>query len=672
MIEIKTLNEAILSVINNIHDALPEVDTKEGTWLRDIVIDPVSNEVSDIYDDLYKMEMNQSVLTCTGSDLDRLATNYFIKRKQGTKSTGKVRFYIKNTNKDIADIKFPDIRIPQGTILSTKGTLANPMIQFQTLDDIFIAGTSTTTISSSFLSNLNTLTISGIAALPRDNTGYRYIEILCESLTTGKSANIAPYQIVSQSGAGNGMITDATNPYSFNGGTDPEDDISLALRISMAISGANIGTKDGYLSYTLKQPQILDAYIVGAGDPYMQRDVLALYNSETGVTTNQHIGGKVDIYVRTNSEIEDSFLYTVTQEDLDNEFNVPNHIKFPAKSYPIVSLTSIIGKIKKSDGTYKYKNYINAEDYELERTTTGDSELYYVDIPWDFSVKNSFPDEEYYFLPAILTEEEIVKLKTKLDNELILANEYLNNLSYKINWDLIDWVEPRVSSDTKFTTLFTYGQYSDDQFYKLKIKSDTPDGVLLGGRVFVKKQDTIYVRIYVTPDFKLVRDSGLLEGSVKALDYISWLERPDVKNVPEINEELSIKFVCNSGIIDLQEGLETKRVMTADVLIKAAKEKDVEIALSIICSPSYDPDIIKGQVGDAITNYVNNEKKLGGYLDASDLVYIVKSIDGILSVNIDTTVLSFVGYEDCQTIRCNPDEYFNLKNLILEVTNKGM
>ena len=80
MVEIKTLNEAILNIINNIHDALPEVDTKEGTWLRDIVIDPVGNEVSDIYDDLYKMEVAQSVLTATGPDLDRLASNFFITR----------------------------------------------------------------------------------------------------------------------------------------------------------------------------------------------------------------------------------------------------------------------------------------------------------------------------------------------------------------------------------------------------------------------------------------------------------------------------------------------------------------------------------------------------------------------------------------------------------------
>jgi uncharacterized phage protein gp47/JayE len=667
MITTKTLNEAILNIINNIHDALPEADTKEGTWLRDIVIDPVSHEISDIYDDLYKMQIAQSVLTASGSDLERLASNYFITRKSGTKSSGKVRFYIKGTNKDTLQVTFPDIRITKGTVVTTKGTTSNPAVQFKTVDDIFIKGTSTTTVSSSTLSNAITLT--GVTALPRDATGYRYVEILCEALTTGSNTNIGPYQIVAQSGTSNSYISSITNPFSFSGGSDPEDDISLALRISLAISGANIGTKDGYLSYILKQSQVLDAYIVSSGHPYMMRDIINIYNPSTGISTGQHIGGKVDIYVRTNSEMEDSFTYTVIDTDLENDYKVPLHINFPSASYPIISVESITGQVTNSSDSITYKSYINADDYELENVANSDNVVYYKDILWDFSTKTTFPDDQYYPLPKNLSSNEITRLKTKLDNELITAFSYLQNISYKVNWDLIQWVKPSVSAGTTFTTLFDYGKYTNDQFYKIKINSDTNDGNSLAGRVFIKKEDNIYIRVFVTPDFRLVRDTSELQGSTRATDYITWIESSSVVNKPIANEVLTIKYIYSSGIADLQTGLETKRVLTADVLVKSAKQKDVEISLSAVCSASYDSDTMKSSISDALAYYVNTEKKLGGYLDKSDIVYIVKSIDGITSVDINSIELCFVNSTDAQTITCNPNEYFNLKNLILEVTN---
>jgi phage-related baseplate assembly protein len=669
MITTKTLNEVILNIINNIHDALPEADTKEGTWLRDIVIDPVSNEVADIYDDEYKIQIAQSVLTATGIDLERLASNYFITRKVGTKSSGKARFYIKGTNIDISQTAFPDIRVQKGTIITTKGTTANPAVQFKTMDDIFIKGTATSSITSSSFSNTTILT--GVSALPRDATGYRYIEVLCEAITTGANTNIAPNQIVAQAGTSSAYISSVTNPFSFSGGSDPEDDISLALRISLAISGANIGTKDGYLSYILKQPQVLDAYVVSSGHPFMMRDIINIYNPSTGTSSGQHIGGKVDIYARTNATLEDTFTYKVTVADLDNDYKIPLHIKFPASSYPIISVESITGEIRNSSDSTTYRTYINANDYEIENNSDPSQVIFYKDILWDFSTKTSFLDEEYYPLPKNLSATEITRLKTKLDNELLIANEYLQNISYKIDWSLNKWTKPNVDSGTSFTTLFEYGQYTNNQFYKLKISSDTDDGQLLANRIFIKKEDNIYIRIFVTPDFRLIKDTSELQGSTLANDYITWINGSNVVNKPVVNEILTIKYIYSNGIADLQTGLEVKRVLTADVLVKTAKQKDVEIILSAICSPSYDSDNMKGLISDALSYYVNTQKKLGGYLDKSDIVHIVKSIDGIISVDLSSIELCFVNNSDTQTIQCNPNEYFFLKNLILEVTNSN-
>lgn len=672
MLDIKTLNEVIINVINNIHDSVPEADTKEGTFLRDVIIDPTSKEFADIYDDLYKLELSQSVLTATGNSLDRLAGNYFIERKAGTKSYGKVRFYIANTDQSVApDFKYSDIRIPLGAMITTQGTLDNQSLQFQTIDDVFIKGTSETVINGT-----TTLT-SGIQGLPRDATGYRYVEIMCESIDTGVITNIGPYEIIAQVGSTIDSIINVSNPYSFSGGSDPEDDISLALRVSLAITGSNIGTKDGYLSYILQQTQVLDALVVGAGDEYMTRDIETVISKTSGNQVTQHMGGKVDIYVRTNSQSQDEFTYTITSEDLNNDFKVPRHVLFPNNSYPIERVVSIVGQVINIDKSVTYKTYVNADDYELEKRTD-DKELYYIDIPWDFSIKTSFPDSEYYPLPANLTSDDIIRLKTKLDNELQIAMQYMQNISYKIEWNFLEWIKVDNSMFTNpedSTTLFDYGKYTDNLFYKIRMRSDVEDGAILGGRVFIKKEDKIFIRSYVTPDFKLVRDSSEFAGSVKARDYVQWFQKSEDPNdinkihIPVEYEKLVIKYITNSGIKELQDGIETKRVLTADVLIKAAKRRDVEIRLYVICSTSYDPEQVRLKVNDALTYYVNTQKKLGDYLDESDIVYIAKSIDGVISVDMDTISLGFVGVVNTQLISCKPDEYFYLKNLILSVTN---
>ena len=49
MIDIKSLNEIILNMINNIRTTSPDIDIKEGTFLRDAIINPVAKEISKLY-----------------------------------------------------------------------------------------------------------------------------------------------------------------------------------------------------------------------------------------------------------------------------------------------------------------------------------------------------------------------------------------------------------------------------------------------------------------------------------------------------------------------------------------------------------------------------------------------------------------------------------------------
>ena len=78
----KTLNEVVNDIITNIHDTLPEADTKSGTFIRNVFINPVSDEITAMYGDMKLLKLGQSVLTAVGDDLDYLAGKDYCPRKE--------------------------------------------------------------------------------------------------------------------------------------------------------------------------------------------------------------------------------------------------------------------------------------------------------------------------------------------------------------------------------------------------------------------------------------------------------------------------------------------------------------------------------------------------------------------------------------------------------------
>ena len=137
MVELKVLADIVENMINNIHDKLPEADTKEGTFVRDVFINPVSDEIVGLNFDMKMLEYSQSILTATDEDLDRLATNYNVTRKSSTKSNGFIRFYIKNRNQDFV--------IKANTRVSTAATYTSDskiFITSNTKDNILLCNES--------------------------------------------------------------------------------------------------------------------------------------------------------------------------------------------------------------------------------------------------------------------------------------------------------------------------------------------------------------------------------------------------------------------------------------------------------------------------------------------------------------------------------------------------
>ncbi|MNY26314.1 Baseplate J-like protein [compost metagenome] len=160
-------------------------------------------------------------------------------------------------------------------------------------------------------------------------------------------------------------------------------------------------------------------------------------------------------------------------------------------------------------------------------------------------------------------------------------------------------------------------------------------------------------------------------NSVNAKDAIKWLPNSLKSNVPRAGETLSITYSYNTIITDLQEKIEAKRVLTADVLIKGAKRIPIEVKLEVVPNVGYTDEAIRKAVINQISTFINDQTPMGGEVDRSDIVYVVKSLEGINSVNTEKVLISVEDAAPIQQIGLSQQEYMELVNIYVKVLPAG-
>lgn len=706
---LKSLSEIAQNLINSIHDTLPDIDTKEGTFIRDVFINPTSNEIAALYEQILSMQLSQSILTASGSDLDNLSANYFIDRKQSTRSYGSVRFYLKMPVTQ-------EIIIPKGTNVSTIGTTTNQEKIFETTETIVVP--------------------IGYSVVDANRPKYCYVDIASQSTFPGDSANVGSSDIKKIQSSIDQNVVSVENLLPFTGGTDTESDVSLALRVSLAISGSNIGTKDGYTSFILKQPEVIDARIVAAGDPLMRRD--------------NGMGGMVDIYVRAEKVQEETYNIEITRDYITDQTDVAAYSPILLPMQPVLKISDIKGTVA---GSSQVRNYVNGSNYDVERI----SNKYYLDKVWNFTdsigdnttivgsllisvdggttkiielisgdnlatviakintafnagvainafgklsivsptiglsssidIKSASTTSliKQLGLPLgvnngtstlaavvlgtnsidrILTEEEdaarILNVSLKRVRD---TSNYLRDVYADLNWAQI---KPNDDAVLPADPDFLRG-FDPDHGYVYQIKSKPKDSinVKVGNRYFVRKDSLIYERTYYNPDFILLRDTTDYSYSYISKDSIKWLD--NATNKPGEAEQLAINYSYSGVVNDLQLRIDEKRVLTADVLVMSARKVGLEIYAEIVPYQNYSPETVKASIINNITSYINNTRKLGGVISVSDIVFIIRGTSGVDDVGLDTIKLARVNEMPSKQIIALDYEYLEVSRVTINV-----
>ena len=262
-------------------DAL--IDTRDNNGLGDLLIKPVTAILQPVADEIIRIANNQSLLNAASmneTELDELMANIFVTRKAGSKSRGEVRIFFVDP---IA------ITIPTASeFLTSEG------LRFFSLADV--------TITANQMS------------LNKDGDFY-YVDVLLEAETVGSAGNIAPGAIIDFPG-GPSNLARVENLATFTGGTDRETNTDLVERGKEAITVRDLVSKPAIKTVLLQEFDFIrDIRVIGYGDPEMERDFLIGDNLELGLfppidlldsTLGLHIGGKVDIYIRSVTLTEET------------------------------------------------------------------------------------------------------------------------------------------------------------------------------------------------------------------------------------------------------------------------------------------------------------------------------------------------------------------------------
>ena len=656
LIRQRVYDEIRQSIRDNINDKDPRIDSKAGTFVSDVFVAPASDELAATYIDMKYMELQQSILTAVGYDLDRLAQNYFTYRKSGMKATGRVKFFIKNSNRpNLTESMLPsEISIPTGYEVATAGSMTDAQIIYKTLEPVYM------TRRQMFNS-----------ALVDSATGYKYVEVEVECEETGERGNVGANTIIQfYSGNLDGIVA-VSNSLATTGGQDAESDTSLRFRIMLNVLGASICTKAGYQKWTFQKDDVNGVEVIGAGDDLMFRDG-GFINAAQQYSYGR--GGMVDIWVRGQRPQQRTIQYEITTSyktgvgQTGGYEGIPCHdLELPDQ--PILRISSIVSK----NTGYAYEN---ADNYEVEYGYTGSKieRTYYKDILWDFSVTENFDDTEYYPLDVI-DKTEIEVLRKQVNEELQRLSEELTNMNFSLNWKLAQY-EDLSSYDVTpmFRKVYFNSNGNVGNVYKL-IAVDKR----LNGRTFVKRNNRIYLRVYQDPDFALVptqysdeeksksqlgKDIG---GSILAKDLIHFTDKG--KELIQDGDSLIITYTYNALISSLQAEMNAMRILTADILVRQAREVPLQISMDVNCELTADSVIVRNNIETLISTYVNSFIPMGGSLEDSQLVTMARSLEGVEHVDIDNVQLCKRGGSDVSAIKLQKNEYFLISDLSIRVTS---
>lgn len=653
-----TRQQIIRNTIEAIFRSSPQVKVEPGSVLRDTFIDPFSSEAnrlrfivdflhraqsfpgllgvddpsgtgesSPVSTSTYKQALKQAFGLTSDSDvqavIDRafesLASNYGIFRRAGRFARGEVTFY--TTKRPTRTLQ-----IPLGTTVSGGSsefkTTASTSIPFETLARFY------------------------------DPTTGRYrVTVSVQASAVGTDGNVAAGQVRKVVSGVTGLSV--VNSGSMFGGTDQETNQELATRAMNALASVDSGTARGYLQTAADVPGVVQANVVPAGDELMMRDL-----DPDGV----HRGGKVDVWVQGENlaTVTDTFAFA-RDEARNIHFVIigdPADLLFQAVDPDLSQGLPIVEMLDDATLGLGLRNATTGESFDLTGVVIASYNL----IQLSTSVAQ----------PSVtLTDVVLGDYRRLTGNTFVLPRQPVREITS---------VTGTVSGELP-TTAYRLVHPKDPlgeglselagDYVEITPVDDGAGGLIpTGGSVTVTDEEHVLVGVY--PEYLDNIGADPLSVVVKSEDGLTtYLGPDDPSGLPDYtilngdettpvavvrtttgdilsgatvlisykhDENFTVAYSTNVIVGVVQDAVDARRHVTADVLVKEAVAVPVDITATIILARGAEQSTVDTAIR---TNLANKfaRLRLGDPLRQSDVVAVIESTTGVSYVEVPLTTM---------------------------------
>jgi hypothetical protein len=469
------------------------------------------------------------------------------------------------------------------------------------------------------------------------NRGRYEVKIQMVAETPGSIGNVPAKTLDTVSSGADGLLT--INEIAADFGRDEASNLELAEEASRKLVSLDTGTEGGYRNIAISTPGVLEVRIIKSGDTAMMRDWDPI--------RKKHVGGKADIFVKGTIErtVSETFAF---------QFNIANNVRFD-----VIDATNLIFRARDSrlseDNPIAEMLFNPSQNLGLRNQSispvvsydlTGVSIIDYktiqlsTAIPQPSTSTDDFIEGDYRFrsntkfIPNLQPIERVVsvvgEVSGSLDQddgfkvyrtedpllngfstaasdsiEIIQVDDIPTGESIVINDEqhiLIGQIEEPLNSVGINT--FTIAVFNEDRSRQfLGPDNPNPDYLIIGGSQ--------------TEPVKIVRTatSGIANGETVSIDY-------------EHDENFTVTYVINDVLQRVQSQINISKHITADVIVKKAVENPMSIEGTVQLLPNADKARVDIDVRTAYT-ILTDSKGVGGDIHISDVVAVIDDTKGV-------------------------------------------
>jgi uncharacterized phage protein gp47/JayE len=557
---------------------------------------------------------DQDVQTLIDEAFEKLAMNSLTERMGATSAIGQVV---------VGRSKVPnkDLQVPAGT-------------NFRTRTGVTFVSTAAKTMSASSASSYY-----------NSSTGLYELTVPIEAVTPGLAGNVAAKAISVASISGFAVIT---NRESTNFGQDQESNLSLAERAMLSYSSVDRGTANGYLRTALDTNGVHRARVVEAGNALMMRD--------WDEVREKHIGGKVDLWIQGTAlvEVQETFAHQYAQ-DLNVRFEAvgeASNLRFRTTSSNVSESAPLFSMLDDPDNGYGFRNSTTGQDFDLTNVQIIDYRTIQLDtsltqpavtetdiLIGDYKYRSSDP-----FVPTIQPIHDVSSITSPsstltTDNYTLVRTEdpLLSGSSVEAS-DSIEIVQANGVPTGNQTSVTGEVKVLVNTS---KIPLDSV-GVDVNTIVVTNASGSItYTNDLgdaATPDYFIEAGTLTTAPTIARNEAGTILDGQSVRVAYTAEENFTVTYSVNNVLQAVDDGVETMRHVTADVLVKQAVENEVTVSATVVLKVNADQADVDIQIRTNLSNLVN-KLQIGQDLHQSDIIHAIEEVPEVLYVVVPLTKL---------------------------------